>query len=127
MSTWGRELYATQPTFRATLDRCEALYRAYTGESLLAVLYPEQKTEDRRQKTEDRRQKTEDRRQAPDLDEQSKIKNQKSKIDDTTYTQPALFALEYALATCGNRGYTAGSPHRPQCGRSGGGLCGRGL
>jgi len=81
----GRTLYATDATFRATLDRCEALYREYTGESLLAVLYPEQKTEDRAQ--------------APDLDAQSKIQNQKSKIDDTTYTQPALFALEYALAT----------------------------
>lgn len=37
----GRELYATEPSFRATLERCEALYQEYTGESLLAVLYPE--------------------------------------------------------------------------------------
>ena len=71
----GRELYATEPIFRAALDRCEELYQAYTGESLLAVLYPEGTTDDRRPMT-----------------------TQRLSLDDTTYTQPALFALEYALA-----------------------------
>ena len=37
----GRELYESEPIFRAVLDRCEALYQEYTGESLLAVIYPE--------------------------------------------------------------------------------------
>ncbi|MFM7583119.1 MAG: type I polyketide synthase, partial [Caldilinea sp.] len=65
----GRELYASNTTFRAALDRCEELYREATGESLLAVLYP-----------------------PTDVPEQSAL-------EETTYTQPALFALEYALAT----------------------------
>jgi acyl transferase domain-containing protein/acyl carrier protein len=66
----GRDLYTSSPTFRTTLDRCEALYQEYTGASLLAVLYAETPTEHGR-----------------------------SALDETTYTQPALFALEYALAT----------------------------
>jgi acyl transferase domain-containing protein/NRPS condensation-like uncharacterized protein len=82
----GRELYETQPTFRATLDRCDEILHALMGESILRVIYPE----------ETRRQGD---RETGRYDEQSKIENPKSKIDDTTYTQPALFVLEYALAT----------------------------
>ena len=68
----GRALYETEPIFRATLDRCDELLRPQLGTSLLAVLYPE----------------------AVDTNHASRIT-----LDDTTYTQPALFALEYALAT----------------------------
>jgi acyl transferase domain-containing protein/ubiquinone/menaquinone biosynthesis C-methylase UbiE/acyl carrier protein len=35
----GRELYDTQPTFRRVVDRCDAVVRSMTGESLIAVLY----------------------------------------------------------------------------------------
>ncbi len=65
----GRQLYETQPVFRAALDRCDEILRPYLGESLLAVLYPK-----------------------------STIENQQSKINETAFTQPALFAVEYALA-----------------------------
>ncbi|KAA3665503.1 MAG: SDR family NAD(P)-dependent oxidoreductase, partial [Chloroflexi bacterium] len=61
----GRQLYATQPAFRAALDECDALLRPYLDRPLLSVLYPE---------------------------------NHESPINDTAYTQPALFAIEYALA-----------------------------
>ena len=37
----GRELYETQPTFRAILDECDALSRPYLERPLLSVLYPE--------------------------------------------------------------------------------------
>ena len=74
----GRELYETQPTFRHTLTRCDEIWRAggYTSstfleQSLLDVLYPANGT--LRQGTA-------------------------SLLDETAYTQPALFALEYALA-----------------------------
>ncbi len=65
----GRQLYETQPVFRAALDRCDAILQPLLGESLLEVLYPK-----------------------------SEVDNRKSKIDETAFTQPALFAVEYALA-----------------------------
>ena len=72
----GRELYATQPLFRQAINRCDEILQQELGESLLPLLYP-----------------------TPDsTDDQSKIQNLKSKIDQTAYTQPALFAIEYALA-----------------------------
>ncbi len=61
----GRQLYETQPTFRAALERCDQLLSSYLKTPLLDVLYP-----------------------AP---------GQISPLDETAYTQPALFALEYAL------------------------------
>jgi acyl transferase domain-containing protein/acyl-CoA synthetase (AMP-forming)/AMP-acid ligase II/acyl carrier protein len=61
----GRELYLTQPTFRASLDRCDEILRPYLDKPLLNVLYPEP--------------------------------GETSPIDATAYTQPTLFALEYAL------------------------------
>lgn len=62
----GRELYQTQPVFRAALDRCAEILASYLDQPLLTVLYPEPA--------------------------------QSSPLDDTAFTQPALFALEYALA-----------------------------
>ncbi len=35
----GRALYATEPVFRQALDRCEAVYRQQTGESLLDAVF----------------------------------------------------------------------------------------
>ncbi len=68
----GRQLYQTQPIFRQTIDCCAEILRDgdYLEQPLLSILYPNQ----------------------------SKIQNPKSKIDQTAYTQPALFAVEYALA-----------------------------
>nr|ADZ24997.1 polyketide synthase [Sorangium cellulosum] len=37
----GRELFETQPSFRATLERCDELLRAELEQPLLSVLYPE--------------------------------------------------------------------------------------
>jgi acyl transferase domain-containing protein len=62
----GRELYATQPTFRAALDRCAAALAPELPRPLLEVLFP--------------------------------ADGEASPIDETQYTQPALFAFEYALS-----------------------------
>ena len=70
----GRQLYETQPTFRQTIDRCNEILGSYLEKPLLEVLYPQE---------------------GENLP--SKILNPKSQIDETAYTQPALFALEYAL------------------------------
>lgn len=60
-----RQLYDTQPTFRAALDRCDAALRPHLDRPLLSVIF------------------------AAAGDEA---------IHQTGYTQPALFAVEYALA-----------------------------
>lgn len=67
----GQELYQTQPTFRQTIDRCDEILREYLDQPLLSILYPQQK---------------------------SNIENRQSQIHETVYTQPTIFALEYAIA-----------------------------
>ncbi|WKZ47158.1 MAG: amino acid adenylation domain-containing protein [Anaerolineales bacterium] len=61
----GKQLYETQPVFRATLDECAAILNPILNRSLLEIIFAD--------------------------------KND-STINQTTYTQPALFAFEYALA-----------------------------
>lgn len=64
----GQELYQTQPAFRRVLDRCNDLLVPLLHPPLLSVLFA-----------------------APGSEAASLL-------DQTIYTQPALFALEYALA-----------------------------
>jgi myxalamid-type polyketide synthase MxaB len=68
----GRELFDTQPVFRDALERCNAVLRDYLECPLLEVLYPSELSSDAERRW----------------------------INQTAYTQPALFALEYALAEC---------------------------
>jgi acyl transferase domain-containing protein/acyl carrier protein len=70
----GRVLYETQPLVRQILDRCHEISRDYMETPLLEIMYPAE--------------------QSPPTS-QSMFK---SPIDLTSNTQPALFALEYALA-----------------------------
>ncbi|WP_293088029.1 type I polyketide synthase [Moorena sp. SIO3H5] len=65
----GRQLYETQPTFRQALNKCDQILRPYLEHPLNGVLYP--------------------------LDSQN---SSSSLLNQTAYTQPALFAVEYALA-----------------------------
>ena len=62
----ARQLFETQPTFRAALERCDAVLRPHLAQPLLSVLYD------------------------PTIDPAT--------INQTAYTQPVLFAVEYALA-----------------------------
>jgi acyl transferase domain-containing protein/NADPH:quinone reductase-like Zn-dependent oxidoreductase len=64
----GRQLYDTQPVFRSALDRCDAILKTSLEQPLLDVLFASPG-------------------EAP-----------WARLDQTGYTQPALFALEYALA-----------------------------
>ncbi len=67
----GRELYDTQPTFRAALAACNELLKPHLEYALLDVLYPQQ----------------------------AEAAVPEGLINETAYTQPALFAIEYALAS----------------------------
>ena len=67
----GRELYATEPLFRQILDECDQLLRTHAALNLLEVLYP-----------------------ASSAPEETDY----AQIDAMAYMQPALFAIEYALA-----------------------------
>jgi acyl transferase domain-containing protein len=72
----GRPFYEQYPVFRQALDQCDELLRPYLSESLLPLVV------DNSQFTSDHR--------SPTISQFT--------IDDTLYTQPALFAFEYALA-----------------------------
>jgi acyl transferase domain-containing protein/acyl carrier protein len=62
----ARRLFETQPSFRATLERCDEILRGHLEQPLLSVIYP--------------------------------AEGRPSPISETAYTQPALFAVEYAMA-----------------------------
>jgi acyl transferase domain-containing protein len=66
----ARELYQSEETFRAVVDRCSELLKPLIGHDLRQLLYPE-----------------------PALTEEAA-----SLLRQTQFTQPALFVVEYALA-----------------------------
>ena len=68
----GRQLYDSEPVFRAAIDRCAEILDPLLEIPLLDLLYPAS------------REKAASQSPNP--------------LDQTAYTQPALFALEYALA-----------------------------
>jgi thioester reductase-like protein len=88
----GRQLYETQPVFRQTLEQCDKILRSYLEIPLLEILYPDSQSSNR--PLQKFRPKT---GETPIPQEIWSKSNVKSKIDETAYTQPALFALEYAL------------------------------
>ncbi|MEZ4867754.1 MAG: type I polyketide synthase [Caldilineaceae bacterium] len=71
----GRALYTSQPLFRQIMEQCDAILRPYLKRSLLALLYPDQAAA-----------------ACPEPGHNDAL------IHTTAYTQPALFAVEYALA-----------------------------
>ena len=62
----GRELYESQPVFRAAVDRIATALEGVLEDPLLEILYPADESDDR--------------------------------VNETRYTQPALFAVEHGLA-----------------------------
>jgi amino acid adenylation domain-containing protein len=72
----GRELYAQEPAFRAALDRCAGLLAPHLGGlDLRQLLYP-----------------------PAGGDEAGPGESAASRLEQTAIAQPALFAVEYALA-----------------------------
>ena len=79
-------LYQSEPTFRSWVDRCAELLRSHLGLDLRDMLYPDLRIEDRGSKIEDT--------ESSILDPLSSILD----LNQTWLAQPALFAVEYALA-----------------------------
>ena len=66
----GKQLFETERVFRQAMERCEEILRSLLDRSLLSIIYPAANSAAEAQPL----------------------------IDQTQYTQPALFAIEYALA-----------------------------
>ncbi|MDJ0702744.1 MAG: AMP-binding protein, partial [Leptolyngbyaceae cyanobacterium MO_188.B28] len=82
----GRTLYDTQPVFRETLNRCAAILKTFDI-PLLALIYPDLQPETDLQQSET------EASPLPDV-----ATDPASQLAQTIHTQPALFAIEYALA-----------------------------
>ncbi|HUA99145.1 MAG TPA: SDR family NAD(P)-dependent oxidoreductase [Terracidiphilus sp.] len=66
----GKQLYQHEPVFRDALERCARLLQPHVGINLIEALYPEEQNKDAASE----------------------------QLSQTWLTQPALFAIEYALA-----------------------------
>ncbi|NJP06799.1 MAG: acyltransferase domain-containing protein [Chloroflexaceae bacterium] len=66
----GRDLYTTEPVFRQQVDSCAEMLKPYLGRDLRDLLYP-------------------------DADKTAEANHL---LQQTAFTQPALFVIEYALA-----------------------------
>ncbi|KYC36602.1 polyketide synthase [Scytonema hofmannii PCC 7110] len=90
------ELYQVEPTFREHLDRCCYLGQPLLGVDLKEVIYPT--SHSTTEKQEATKEKTGiDLRQMLGRDPQP-VDPATQKLNQTYLTQPALFAIEYALA-----------------------------
>ena len=94
----GKKLYETEPVFHAALDRCDEILREHLSESILYVIFNESVSPqvipvpNKSGGIQDEQRQMDSRLHGNDnLDGANRI-------NQTAYTQPALFAIEYALA-----------------------------
>ena len=79
----GQELYHTESVFKAAIDRCDRILQLHLDISLIKILFTDSNI----------------KKNKSDADyQQSTINNEPLTIHQTQYAQPAIFAIEYALA-----------------------------
>ena len=74
----GNELYETEPMFRHSIDECETILNDHLDESLTRILFEDK---------------------AGPVGSGQRSSNGAQLLDQTAFTQPALFSIEWALAT----------------------------
>ncbi|MEM9271364.1 MAG: type I polyketide synthase [Cyanobacteria bacterium P01_F01_bin.143] len=85
----GQELYQTQPVFRKTLEKCQAILSPYLEIPLLEIIYPKLNSESGLL-TDDR---------SLIICPKGLAARREAVSFRADYAQPAIFAIEYALAT----------------------------
>lgn len=90
------ELYQVEPTFREHLDRCCSLFQPLLGVDLKEVIYPTSHSTTEKQEATKEKSGI-DLRQMLGREPQP-VDPATQKLNQTYLTQPALFAIEYALA-----------------------------
>ena len=89
----ARDLYADEPVFRDALDRCAALLMPHLGTDIRALIFDEPETESTKGTNGSGHEIHE-----PRTVDHSTLNTQHAKLTETQFAQPALFAVEYALA-----------------------------
>jgi acyl transferase domain-containing protein len=79
----GQELFDTQPVFRLAVEECDLLFYPLLDRSLIGLLYTQPVTSLSEEKTGN---------------PPGRGKQKESLLDQTCYTQPLIFTIEYALA-----------------------------
>lgn len=95
----GLELYRSERVFRDEIDRCCQLLKPLLGLDLREIIYPSEKEPARRQQNHNSAASTggrlDLRKMLKPLDQDDEAAQ---KLNQTCFTQPALFVIEYALA-----------------------------
>ncbi len=92
----GRQLYETEPVFRQALDHCDQILQNYLDQPLLDVLYPTLTPE--HNGSVNSSVSSGGGSSSGSGTHSAGTAEPLTLLDQTGYTQPALFAIEYALA-----------------------------
>lgn len=96
----GKQLYETEPTFRAAINQCNQILAPHLKTPLIEVLYPNHPESNQTEKSNDHLISLDSDFESLTRGDKLPIAPSKPEaLNETAFTQPALFALEYALAT----------------------------